>query len=58
MLDSFKLKEFADNNLKFDENNRKFSKWVENTVEKREIARHEQFLHIQQCSQKTCKAGP
>ena len=44
MLDSSKLKEFADNNFKFDENGRKLSKWVENTMGKGEIARNEQFL--------------
>ena len=38
------VKEFADENLKFDENGRKFSNWVENTVGKAEIARHKQFL--------------
>ena len=38
------LKEFADDNFKFDENYRKFSKWVENTVGKGEIACYEQFL--------------
>ena len=42
-LDSSKLKEFADN-FNFDENGRKFSKRVENTVGKGEIARNEQFL--------------
>ena len=40
ILDSSKLKEFADDNFKFDENGRKLSKWVENTVAKGEIARH------------------
>ena len=30
ILHLFKLKEFADNNLKFHENNRKFSNWEEN----------------------------
>ena len=35
---SSKLKKFADNNYKFDENGRKFSKQVENTVRKGEIA--------------------
>ena len=44
MLDSSKLKEFSDDNFKFDENGRKFFKQVENTVGKGEIARHEQFL--------------
>ena len=34
-LDSSKLKEFADDILKFDINGRKFSKWVENTVGKK-----------------------
>ena len=43
-LDASKLKEFADDNFKFDENSRKFSKWVENTVEKGEITCYEQFL--------------
>ena len=43
-LDFSKLKEFADDNFKFDENGRKFSKCVENTVGKGEIARDEQFL--------------
>ena len=43
ILDSPKLKEFADDNFKFDENGRKFSKQVENTVGKGEIARYEQF---------------
>ena len=52
-LDSSKLKEFADDNLKFDENGRKFIKRVENTVGKGEIARNEQFLLFPQCFQKT-----
>ena len=34
----------SDNNLKIDENGRKFLKPVENTVGKGEIARYEQFL--------------
>ena len=34
ILDSSKLKECADDNLKHDENGRKFSKWVENTMGK------------------------
>ena len=38
------MKEFADDNLKFDKNGRKLSKQVENTVGKGEIARYEQFL--------------
>ena len=35
ILDSSKLKEFADDNFKFHENGRKSSKRVENTVGKR-----------------------
>ena len=42
--DSCKLKEFADDNFKCDENGRKFSKRVENTVEKGGITHYEQFL--------------
>ena len=38
ILDSSKLKEFADDNFKFDENGRKLSERVENTVGKGEIA--------------------
>ena len=43
------MKDSADNNFKFDENGRKFSKWVENTVGKGEIAHYEQFLLFAQC---------
>ena len=43
-LDSSILKVFADDNFKLDKNGRKFSKGVENTVEKWEIAHNEQFL--------------
>ena len=39
IFDSSKLKEFADNNFEFDENGRQFSKRVENSVGKGEIAR-------------------
>ena len=52
-----KLKDFADDNFKFDENSRKLSKWVENTVGKGEMARHEQFLLFPQCFQKACFPG-
>ena len=55
-LDFSKLKEFADNNFKFDENCSKFSNRVENTVGKGEIAHYEQFLLFPQCFQKTCTA--
>ena len=49
ILDSSKLKHIADNNFKVDENSRKFSKRVENTVGKGEIARYKQFLLFPQC---------
>ena len=57
ILDSSKLKEFADDNFKFDENGRKLSKRIENTVGKGEIARYEQFLLFPQCFQKACFLG-
>ena len=57
ILDASKLKEFADDNFKFDENGRKFSKRVENTVGKGEIARYEQFVLFSQFFPKTCTAG-
>ena len=57
ILDSSKLKEFADDNFKFDENGRKLSKRVENTVGKGEIAHYEQFLLFPQCFQKACFPG-
>ena len=47
------LKEVADENFKFDRNGKKFSKRIENTVDKGEIARYEQFLLFPQCFQKT-----
>ena len=52
--DFFKLKEFADDNFKFDANGRKFFKWIVNTAEKGEIAHYEQFLLFPQGFQKTC----
>ena len=55
ILDRSNLKQSADDNFKFDENNRKFSKRVENTVGKGEIARSEQFFS--QCFQKACFPG-
>ena len=54
ILDPSKLKEFADDNFKFDEIGRKLSKQVENTAGKGEIARYEQFLLFPQCFQKAC----
>ena len=62
ILDASKLKAFADDNFKFDENGRKFSKRVENTVGKGENARYEHFLLFLQFFffffffQKTCTA--
>ena len=48
-----RIKDFADNNFKFDENCGTLSERTENTVGKGEIARYEQFLHFQQCFQRT-----
>ena len=56
IVDSSKLKEFANDNFKLYEKDREFSKWVENTVGKGEIARCEQFLLFPQCFQRTCTA--
>ena len=50
------MKEFADDNFKFDESDWQFLKLVENTVGKGEIARYEQFLLLPLCFQKTCTA--
>ena len=50
---SSKLREFADNNSKFDENGRKFPKRLENTEGK---ALQEQFLLSPHCFQNTCPA--
>ena len=49
ILDSSKLKEFTDDNFRFDENSVKFSERVENTLE--------QFLLFPQCFQKTCSTN-
>ena len=49
ILHSFKLKDFADEYFKFDENGRKYSKWVENIVGKGEIAHYEQFHLLPLC---------
>ena len=56
ILDLPNSKEFEDYDFKVGENGRKFSKWIENTVGKGEIARYEQFLLFPQCFQKTCNA--
>ena len=50
ILDRSKLKQSADYNFKFDENSRKFSKWVGST-------RYEQFLLFPQCFQRACFPG-
>ena len=52
ILDRSNLKQSADNNFKFHENSRKFSKRVQNTGDKGEIARYEQSLLFPQCFQK------
>ena len=56
MLDSSKLKGFADDNFRFDENDRKFSKLIENTVGNGEIACYKLFLIFPQCFLETCTA--
>ena len=48
LLDFSKLKKFAEEDFKFDKNSRKFSKLVENTVGKGEIAHYELFLLVPQ----------
>ena len=45
------------NNFKFDQSGRNLSKQVENTMEKGEIARYEQFLFFPQCFQKAYFPG-
>ena len=42
----FQFESFEDDNFKFKENGRKYSKRVENTVGKGEIAHYQQFLLI------------
>ena len=51
ILDSSKLKVFADDNFKLYENDRKFPEQVESTMGKGEIARYKQFLLFPQCFQ-------
>ena len=50
------MKDFADDNFLFDENGRKLSKQVENTMEKGKIACYKQFLLFPQCFQQTASA--
>ena len=52
----FQTKRVCRRNFKFDENGRELSIQVENTVGKREIACHEQFLLFLHCFQKTYTA--
>ena len=56
ILDSSKLKQFADDNFNLMKMAQNSSKWIENIVGKREIARYEQFLLFPQCFQKVCTA--
>ena len=56
ILDSSKLKVFADDTFKVGENGGKLSERVENDVGKGQIARYEQFCLFPQCFQKTCNA--
>ena len=51
-IDTAKVKEFAENNFKSDENSAKFLKKVKNKVGKGEIASYEQFLLFPQYFQK------
>ena len=50
---NFKLKEFAEDNFKFDEKGRKLSTGRKHCG-KRRTTRHEQFLLFPQCFQKAC----
>ena len=54
ILDSSKLKEFADNNFKFAKNGRKFLRRVENTVGKGEMACYEKYLEFGQVQIFSC----
>ena len=55
-LDSSEVKEFAEDNCELDRNGRQFSKRVENTAGKGEIARYEQVFLFPQCFQNNCTA--
>ena len=50
----FQTEKVCRRQFRFDENGRKLSKRVENTVGKGEIARYEHFLLFPQCFQKAC----
>ena len=53
--DKFQI-EFADNNFKFDENDKKFFKQVENTLGKERNCLLRAISPFPQCFQKTCTA--
>ena len=50
----FRLLQSADDNFRFDLNDRKFCEREENTLEKRQIAHYEPFLLFPQCLLETC----
>ena len=50
------MKVFTDDYFKFDKDGGRFSKRLENTVGKGEIARNEQFLLFPRCFQKSLSA--
>ena len=56
-LNSSKLKEFADDNFKFDENGRKLSKQVENSEEKEKLLVTSNFSFSHSVYRKTCTAN-
>ena len=56
ILDSSEPREYANDSFKFNEKWRKFSKRIENTVGKGEIACYEQFLLFPQYFLKTSTA--
>ena len=56
ILDSSKLQEFSDDNIRSHENIGKFSKMVENAVGKGEIAHHEQFCFFSKSFRNTFTA--
>ena len=56
ILDSTKWKEFAADNFKVDENGRWYSKRLENTVGKGEIAHYNNFFFFHSFFQRLCTA--
>ena len=57
ILNSSKLKEFTDDDFKFDVNDVKFSERVESTSGKEEIALYKKLLLFLQHFQKTCSTN-